>query len=104
MTLKQNLECIHYVAEKYLADLEACEANSLMTIALETAPIGILQVVLQRDRIPEYFCGLNKNGIPIWSYDRQYAKSIDLDLVAIYTETLVELNEMVLPIWNGIRR
>jgi hypothetical protein len=100
MNRKENLACIHYVAEKYLADLEACEANALTTERIER---GCLQILLLRDRSPEYFCGLNQNGIPVWSYDVKYAKSIDLVQINVWTETLVELGEFVMPIWNGVR-
>ncbi len=68
-----NTNDIHYIAEKFLRDHLATQADTLTTERLEQAE---RKVVMVRDRIPEYFVDFKSTGRAIWSHDIRYAKVI----------------------------
>lgn len=66
---------IHYIAEKFLEDYTATQAQTLTTERLEAADT---QVVVLRDRIPEFYCGHKPSGRIVWSHDKRFAKYVNM--------------------------
>ena len=98
MTTKYHDE-VHYIAEKFLEDYAATQANAFTT---ETIEAKIERLVLVRDRIPEYFCGMKSGKLAVWSHDIRFAKSLTQAEAENWVEYLAKMGEFVLPIWNGV--
>jgi hypothetical protein len=95
-----ELENIHYVAERFIKDYKAEQDAVYTTAAIER---GMLQVNLVRHNAPEYFCGFKGGNTerPVWSHDIKYAKSIDIAQLHLYLERWRE--GYVFPIWSGVK-
>lgn len=95
-----KLDEIHYIAERFLENYEAEQAQEFTTMSIER---GMLQVILVRDKMPEYFCGFREGDThrPVWAHDPKYAKSIDLAESDTYLFHWPE--GYVFRIWNGVK-
>ena len=98
--LMRELKNVHYVAEQFLKDYKATQAQEYYTASLETRERCI---ILIRDRIPEYFCGYKSDSkTAVWSHDIRYAKSIKESQAESWIDHLAHKGETVFPMWNGV--
>jgi hypothetical protein len=91
--------------EKFTED-EALEFLATIATPAEVKAVihGVPQVILFRNKTPEYFCGFKPRSLePVWSYDIKYAKQIDYDKAHIWAATLERISEPVLAIWHGVK-
>jgi hypothetical protein len=98
---EKNFQEIHYIAEQFLRDHGAVQADTLMSQSIER---GMPQVILVRTNSPEYFCGFKRGNtkVAVWSHDIRFAKSIDVAQMDLWHDAILKLGEIALPIWNGV--
>ena len=94
--LKQD---INYVAEQFLRDPWAKEADSFTTPQIEFE-ISEAHVLLLRDRIPEYFVGYKMaTRTPVFSHDIKLAKRIAESQRQHWEDALANDGVLVFPRW-----
>ena len=99
--MSKDLQSIHYIAEQFLRDWSATQANTLITQHLFD---GVRQVILLRERGPRYFCGFkSRTKTPVWSHVRAQARSIDHETHEVWQAALYNMGEITFPIWNGVK-
>ncbi len=68
------MEDIHYIAEQFIKDYQATQADTLTTENLEESS---RLVCLVRTKSPQYFVDFKRSGIgPVFSHDIRFAKRI----------------------------
>jgi hypothetical protein len=91
-----QLEDIHYIAERYLSDLQAVAEGKLAP----PKPIYIPHVHIIRGNIPGLFCGFKTNTkTPVWAHESRFAKRIRHDEHTQWLNALEALGEPVVAIW-----
>jgi hypothetical protein len=88
MDANSELDGIHYMAEEFLKDPWAKEANTFVTgaaLPLLKRPLPV-QYIITRDHIPAYFAGVKPSGSVAWSYDKRFAKLLTKRESELWTE------------------
>jgi hypothetical protein len=87
----QELDSIHYVAEQFLREYNASEANTFVTEStrfVKPAPPDV-QYIITRNQVPMYFAGTKPSGNVAWAYDKRFAKLLTKRESELWMESLL---------------
>lgn len=91
-----ELDTIHYVAERYLANLQLLAED----VEASKRPIPPPMVYLLRMNAPRYFAGFKGDtNRPVWSYDAKYAKVVKHSDHPLFLEALARIGETIFGMW-----
>lgn len=91
-----ELDTIHYLAERYLADLQG------IADAIEDSkrPAPPPNVYLLRMTTPRWFAGFRGDtNRPVWSYDVKYAKTVAHSDHLAFLDALARVGETIFGMW-----
>jgi len=93
---------VHYVAENFLRDPWAKQAETLTTREIE---MEHLQVILARETAPRFFCGIKASDqTPVWSHEARFAKQLQYIHADTWQHVLEHKGHVTLAMWAGIKQ